>query len=100
MAQISECPTGPHCIDHSDVKFGIQIGSDWLKMRQIWDFLRSVSVHFGSSSQNVLKLILKSLICPIWGQSDPFWMPNLTSLGGTSKCQNVILQTENNILYN
>ena len=29
-------------------------------MGQIWDFLRSVSVHFGSPSQNVLKLILKS----------------------------------------
>ena len=22
----------------------------------------------------------KSQICPIWGQSDPIWMPNLTSL--------------------
>ena len=30
-----------------DVKFGIQIGSDWPQMGQIWDFLRSVSVHFG-----------------------------------------------------
>ena len=30
------------------------------QMGQIWDFLRSVSVHFGSPSQNVLKLILKS----------------------------------------
>ena len=29
-----------------DVKFGIQIGSDWPQMGQIWDFLRSVSVHF------------------------------------------------------
>ena len=29
-------------------------------MGQIWDFLRSVSVYFGSESQNVLKLILKS----------------------------------------
>ena len=42
------------------VKFSIQIGSDWSQMGQIWDFLRSVSVHFGSASQNVLKLILKS----------------------------------------
>ena len=32
-----------------DVKFGIQIGSDrWPHMGQIWDFLRSVSLHFGS----------------------------------------------------
>ena len=29
-------------------------------MGQICDFLRSVSLHFGSPSQNVLKLILKS----------------------------------------
>ena len=29
-------------------------------MGQIWDFLRSVSVHFGAPRQNVLKLILKS----------------------------------------
>ena len=34
-------------------QIGPQIG-------QIWDFLRSVSIHFGSPSQNVLKLILKS----------------------------------------
>ena len=27
-----------------NVEFGIQIGSDWPQMRQIWDFLRSVSV--------------------------------------------------------
>jgi len=31
-----------------DVTFGIQIGSDWPQMGQIWDFLRSVSVHFVS----------------------------------------------------
>ena len=29
-------------------------------MGQIWDFLRSVSVHFGAVRQNVLILILKS----------------------------------------
>ena len=34
-----------------DGKFGMHIGSDWPQMRQIWDFLRSVSVHFGSASQ-------------------------------------------------
>ena len=50
-------------------------------MRQIWDLLRSVSVHFGSPSQIVLKLILKNFqICPIWGQSDPILMGHLTSL--------------------
>ena len=32
-------------------------GSDWPQMGQIWDFLRSVSVHFGSVSQYVLSLI-------------------------------------------
>ena len=30
-----------------DIKFSIQIGSDWSKMGQIWDFLTSVSVHIG-----------------------------------------------------
>ena len=43
-----------------DVKFCIQIGSDWPQIGHIWDFLRSVSVHFGAGRQNVLKLILKS----------------------------------------
>ena len=33
-------------VENWDVKFVIQIGSDWSKMGQIWDFLRSVSVHF------------------------------------------------------
>ena len=42
-----------------DVKFGIKIESDWPQIGQIWDFLRSVSVHFGTGRQNVLKLILK-----------------------------------------
>ena len=42
-----------------DVKFGIQIGLDLPQMGQIRDFLRSVSVHFGSASQNLIKLILK-----------------------------------------
>ena len=51
-----------------DAKFGIQIGLDWPQIGKIWDFLRSVSVHFGAVRQNVLKLIFKkSQICPIWG---------------------------------
>ena len=33
-----------------NVKFGIQIGSHRPKMGQIWDFLRSVSVHFENLS--------------------------------------------------
>ena len=40
-------------------EFGIQIGSDWPQMGQIWEFLRSVYVHFGAGRQEVLKLILK-----------------------------------------
>ena len=47
-----------------DVKFCIQIGSDWPQLGQIWDFLRSVSVQ----------------IFPILGQCEPIWMQNLTSL--------------------
>ena len=37
----------------TDVKFSIQIGSDWQQMGRIWNFLRS------AGRQNVLKLILK-----------------------------------------
>ena len=38
----------------------------------MWDFLRSVSVHFGVPRPNVLKLILKSpRFVPFGGQSDP-----------------------------
>ena len=37
-----------------DVKFAIQIGSDWPQMGQIWDFLRSVSVHFGAPAERSL----------------------------------------------
>ena len=64
-----------------NVKFGFQIGSDWPQVGQILDFfLRSVSVNFGSPSLNVLKLILKSPRFVLFGgQSDPIWMPNLTS---------------------
>ena len=42
-----------NCFVCRAVKFCIQMG-------QILDFLRSVSVHFGSASQNVLKMIFKS----------------------------------------
>ena len=46
-------------------KHGCQIcpksGSDLHQIGQIQDFLRFISVHFGSESQNVLKWILKSL---------------------------------------
>ena len=61
------------CLQSRDVKFSILIGSDWLQMGHIWDFLdflrslyqnqklmsffRSFSVHFGSPSQNLLNLI-------------------------------------------
>ena len=37
-----------HSLYTRDVKFAIQIGSDWPQMVQILDFLRSVSAHFGS----------------------------------------------------
>jgi len=39
-----------------DVRVGPKLGQIGPK----WDFLRSISVHFGSSSQNVLTLIFKS----------------------------------------
>ena len=46
-------------------------------MGQMWDFLISVSVHFGSQSQNVLKLILKS------PRFVPFFWPILHNLDAT-----------------
>ena len=50
-----------------------QIGIKLGQIGPTWDFLRSVSVHFGSASKNVLKLIFKkkSQICPIWGSICP-----------------------------
>ena len=62
-------------VSHSGGKFDIQIGSDWPEMGQIWDFLRSVSVHFG-----VIWDLLRSVSVhfgssspyfPIFGQSNP-----------------------------
>ena len=51
-----------------------QNGSDWPQMGQIRDFFRSDFSTFWRWRQNVLKSDLKkSRICPIWGQSDPFW---------------------------
>ena len=51
-----------------------QVGPELGQMGQIWDFFRSGSVHFGSTSQNVLKLIWKSprlsLLGPIWPNLD------------------------------
>ena len=54
--------------------------SDWPQMGQIWDFLRSVSVHFGSASQNVLKLIFPDLshMVLVWPNlDDKFDIPYL-----------------------
>ena len=47
-------------------------------MRKIWDFLISVFSLF------LLSDLKKSQICPIWDQSDPILLPNLTSLLHTS----------------
>ena len=57
--------------------FASKLGQIGIQIGQIWDFLRSVSVHFGSGSQNVLKLIFKS----------PKFVPfgaNLTHFGATA----------------
>ena len=48
-----------------DVNFGIQIGPDWPQM------------GVPKCTETDLK---KSQICPIWRQSNPIWMSNLTSL--------------------
>ena len=47
-------------------------------MGQIWDFSRSVSVYFGSASQNVLKLIFKSPRFVPFGANLTYLEPTLT----------------------
>ena len=54
-------------------------------MEQIWDFLRSVSVHFGSPSQNVLKLILKSPIFVPFGANLTQFVTNLDIPSGKGR---------------
>ena len=50
-----------------DVKFASNLGQNCPKWVKSGTLLRSVSVHFDSAIQNVLKLILtKSQMCPIW----------------------------------
>ena len=41
-----------------DVKFGVQIGSDWPQMGQNCDFLRSVLVDFVSVSRKIHECIV------------------------------------------
>ena len=49
-----------HCLLYMDVSADSKMGQISPKWdRQIWDFLRSVSVHYGAPRQNVQKLILK-----------------------------------------
>ena len=45
------------------VHFGwtIKLGSDWPQMGQIWDFLRSISVHLGSTHPNWVRLVPNSI---------------------------------------
>ena len=69
---------------------GSNIWSDLPQMGQIWDFLRSVSEHFGSPSQNVLNLILKSLrFVPFEANLNQFWCqiwhPYSSQAGGTEE---------------
>ena len=57
-----------------DVRFGFKVGQIRPKWDKSGNIFRSDSVHFGSSSRNVLNLIWKySRICRIWSQSEPFW---------------------------
>ena len=68
-------------MENTDVRQSwIQIASDWPQKGRIWDFFKisfqyilSRRAKIGSVRPNVLKAELKkSVICPIWGQSDPF----------------------------
>ena len=53
------------------MRSALKLDQIYPQMRQIWDFFRTVSVHFGAPRQNVLKLILKS----------PRFVPFLTKFG-------------------
>ena len=80
-SQVNQSPLFLLTMVRRDVKFGIQIESDWPQMGQIWDFLRSGSVHFGALRQNVLKLILKShRFAPFGANLTQFGYQNLKSL--------------------
>ena len=51
------------------------IKQDRSKIVQFWDFLRSVFSTFWLDEPKCTESDLKnSRICPIWGQSDPFWV--------------------------
>ena len=51
------------------------IGSFWHPIRQIWELIRSDFSTYWLGGQNVLKSdFKKSRICPIWDQSDLFWV--------------------------
>ena len=49
-----------------------QSRSDWSQIGQIWGFIQIRSKCAGTD-------LKKNHISFIWGQSDPIWMPNLTS---------------------
>ena len=68
-ARVCTSVHGRHCL--------AKIRSDWPKMGQIWDFLRSVSVHFGSAEPKCTETVLKkSRICPIFWPMWPKWSRN------------------------
>ena len=69
----------PHCgVTIGDVRFGPKVGQISHKLDKSGTFSDQISVHFGSVSQNVLTLILKShtIIVPFGA--------NLTHFGSKS----------------
>ena len=70
--------------DNSHFKFGIQIGSDVPQMGQIWDFLRSVSVHFGAGAPKCTETDLKKYqICSNLGANLTQFVSNPNTAGKT-----------------
>ena len=64
-----------------DIKFGIQIGSDWPKIQTNLGLFKISFSTFWLSEPKCNETDLKKYqIYPILGQSDPIWMLNLTSL--------------------
>ena len=72
----SDSPDKWDHLNLKDVKVGIKNGSDW---PQNGTYLGHFKISFAEPKCTETDL-KKSQICPIWGQSDVIWMPNLTSL--------------------
>ena len=87
---LSNCVHKARCITHYQGVYFTTVNLKFAPTR-LGDLFRSHFSTFWRLRQNVLKCDLKkSRICPIWAQSDPIRMPNMTTLmWRSSKLMNV-----------